>query len=229
MKKTLAVVALLATALTMATAKGAPVLFAHGFIGDTALGGTFAGDNAEKADFGKSLDFGGGIALNFAVASIFGISVGADFNYNQIGYVSESGPTLGVTTKTEYSYNYMSIDIPLMITARAKKFNFAFGPTFSLPLGEIKGAGTATTTSDVLGTSTNNLSSASTISSPFIFGLKFAAGYEQRMGMLRGVVGLNYQLDLMPVKFKNSSGDEYEFATRRALNVDIGVKLPLKF
>ena len=225
MKKTLAVVALLATALTMATAKGAPVLFAHGFIGDTALGGTFDYNTDRKLEFDKSLDFGGGIAINFAVASLFGISVGADVCYNQVGFTSPTGISIfgsTVTTDTAYSYNYLSIDIPLMITARAKKFNFAFGPTFSLPIGEVKGqywAVNSTDKSDV---------TAKTIASPFIFGLKFAAGYEQRMGMLRGVVGLNYQLDLMPLTVK-SGDDTVNFATRRALNVDVGVKLPLKF
>lgn len=239
MKKTLAVVAVLATALTFATAKKSFSMTA-GVRGNFGLGLGTALDK-DLTDVGYELDafqtmnMGGGLFLNFPIASGIGIQPEVNYNYNIIHMTATSTndviSTKSVTTTTA---TYSTIDIPVNITYKFNKFTFLVGPVFTIPVGNIA---TVTHNETTVGSTVtkNDSNDELTLGSNFIMGMDVGLEYSMRIGMIQGFGGVRYNLDFMPMKSKtettNSNGSTTttydELATRRTLAVTIGARVAL--
>ena len=234
MKKILSLVAVAVASVALAAAD--PILFAHGFAGWN-LGSDYhtSGDNVTHP-LGTNVDVGAGLAINIPFGGYFGVQPGVDFYFNQFGTKSTSSVTfLGVTTTTEsegMSY-YMSLDIPVLLTAKIKKFNFALGPNFSIPLALKSKSKSVVTVDSNSTTSEGDYATPNGSINHFIVGMQFGAGYEERLGMARLIFGARYLLDFMPLTLTTTNSDNSKTVTklftRRALFIDIGAKIPLSF
>lgn len=214
MKKTMALIAVLAAGITLASA--APVLSLHGAAGNGFFGTSFAkdSDNQNQKTWGENWDFAFGAGLNFSLGGNFGIQPEVNLAINNAGYTYNTESTL--------SFNYMSLDIPLLLTFRVNKWNFLVGPYVSFPLTQLTRTMKLTANSDP---STNTFDIAN---APFtVWGLTIGAGYEERIGIGRLVIGARYSFDFTPIQAKNTLGVN-DF-TRRALYLDVSYKLALDF
>ena len=128
MKKILAFVAVAVTAVAMASAD--PLLVGHGYFG-VGLGSTVTDhtppaatlSGAEKTwNFGSNLDFGAGIGVNIPFGGNFGIQPGVDFYVNNLGYHAKY-TLLSQTWEQDFTFSYMSLDIPILFTIKINKFN----------------------------------------------------------------------------------------------------------
>ena len=239
MKKTLAVVAVLATALTFATAKKSFSMTA-GVRGNFGLGlGTALDkditDDGFKLDAFQTMNMGGGLFLNFPIASGIGIQPEVNYNYNTIHMTAtttnDSAKYKSVTT---VAASYSTIDIPVNVTYKFDKFTFLVGPVFTIPVGNIATVTHNETTLNSTTTKSDNEGDL-TLGSNFIMGMDVGLEYSMRIGMIQGFGGVRYNLDFMPMKAKeetkNSDGSTTttyeELATRRTLAVTIGARVAL--
>ena len=214
MKKTMALIAVLAAGITLASA--APVLSLHGAAGNGFFGTSFAkdSDNQNQKTWGENWDFAFGAGLNFSLGGNFGIQPEVNLAINNAGYTYNTESTL--------SFNYMSLDIPLLLTFRVNKWNFLVGPYVSFPLTQLTRTTKPNANSDPI-TRTFDIANA-----PFtVWGLTIGAGYEERIGIGRLVIGARYSFDFTPIQAKNTLGVN-DF-TRRALYLDVSYKLALDF
>ena len=214
MKKTMALIAVLAAGITLASA--APVLSLHGAAGKGFFGTSFANDtvNQNQKTWGENWDFAFGAGLNFSLGGNFGIQPEVNLAINNAGYTYNTESTL--------SFNYMSLDIPLLLTFRVNKWNFLVGPYVSFPLTQLTRTTKPNANSDPI-TRTFDIANA-----PFtVWGLTIGAGYEERIGIGRLVIGARYSFDFTPIQAKNTLGVN-DF-TRRALYLDVSYKLALDF
>ncbi|MBR6295240.1 MAG: PorT family protein [Treponema sp.] len=216
MKKILALIA--ASVASIAIAAADPIVVGHGYLGFGALGTTFNKDEmgfTEKVDvfgaFFKNLDFGAGAEINIPFGGYFGVQAGVDFYVNNASYKAE---------EDTYTFNYYSLDIPLLFTAKLEKWNFALGPYLSIPLGDV-----------ISSRESSDGVTALKCATKVNFGITAGVGYEERLGMGRILFGGRYMLDFLPMKSAETTASDkrwFEF-TRRALLIDIGYKLPLSF
>lgn len=215
MKKTMALIAVLAAGITLASA--APVLSLHGAAGNGFFGTSFANDtvNQNQKTWGENWDFAFGAGLNFSLGGNFGIQPEVNLAINNAGYT--------YNTETTFSYNYMSLDIPLLLTFRVNKWNFLVGPYVSFPLTQLTFTDKPTANSNPI-TSTFDIANA-----PFtVWGLTIGAGYEERIGIGRLVIGARYSFDFTPIQQKVGN-TSFDLFTRRALYLDVSYKLALDF
>ena len=186
-------------------------------------------------EFASNLDLGVGVGLNIPFGGYFGVQPGVDFCVNNVGYTNTT-TLLSTTTKTTHTYSYLSLDIPVLLTAKVNKFNFALGPYVSFVLGDnitdsnkiSETVGSSTYTQNHTGDSADKV-----LHSWGSVGLAVGIGYEQRLGMGMLVIGGRYMLDFIPIEVQhtNSSGDrvtDFKF-NRRELAIDVGYKIPLSF
>lgn len=229
MKKLITFLAVSITAIAVAAAD--PIIVGHGFVNFNALGTSF--ENLSPVDvtsltpidevdsfgaFGSNISAGGGVGVNIPFAGYFGVQPEVDLYVNRVGYKYDS---VLYGSDAVASFNYLSLDIPVLFTAKVEKWNFKVGPYVSIPLGNLK-----ITHSN----SSTNYSDDRKITSNAIFGMLAGIGYEERLGMGRIVFGVNYMLDFTPpVTIRNGSSDDYRLFTRRGLMIDIGYKVPLSF
>ena len=217
MKKTVALIAVLAAGITLASA--APVLSLHGAAGNGFFGTSFANDsiNENQKTWGENWDFAFGAGLNFSLGGNFGIQPEVNFAINNAGY------TVNDSTRTR-SYNYMSVDVPVLLTFRVNKWNLLIGPYVSFPVTQL--TETVKTSPDATAvTNTKNI-----VNQPFtIWGLTVGAGYEERIGIGRLVFGARYSLDFTPIKIEGLLGGATDVFYRRALYLDVSYKLALDF
>lgn len=236
MKKILAFAAVAVAAVALASAD--PILVGHGYFG-VGIGSTVKNGNGDALDskltswnFGSNLDFGAGLAVNIPFGGYFGFQPGVDFYVNNVGYKFERTINANLWDKHDVTYNYLSLDIPLLLTAKVNKFNFALGPYVSIPLGDLRETWNGSY-ADAFGEHKYNGNPTTYAHSWGSIGLLIGMGYEQRMGMGRLVIGGNYMLDFIPIDVirKNSDGTETKMAKleRRALKVDVSYKIPLSF
>lgn len=229
MKKTLAIVAVLAAAVSLASAKSySMTIGARGMFG-MGLGTTFADSNTNQ-ELGKSMNAGGGLFLNFPLAYGIGIQPEVDFTYNIVG--TKSVTTAGsLTTTTVGTTSYSTIDIPVNFTYKFNKFTFLAGPVFTIPVGQLSGEGTVTTVIGDNTTTSNYKNDPVDIGSPFIVGMDVGAEYSMRIGLFQGFAGVRYNLDFMPMKNKVTQSDNTvkttELFTRRYLSAEIGLRMAL--
>ena len=236
MKKILAFVAVAVTAVAMASAD--PLLVGHGYFG-VGLGSTVTDhtppaatlSGAEKTwNFGSNLDFGAGIGVNIPFGGNFGIQPGVDFYVNNLGYHAKY-TLLSQTWEQDFTFSYMSLDIPILFTIKINKFNFAVGPYFSIPVGD---ASIVATNGALNGDKTAFLASHSNFDNKysnrtgFNFGATLGIGYEQRLGMGMLVFGGRYMHDFLPIEVKDGENNVVKF-WRGALAIDVGYKIPLSF
>lgn len=214
MKKLIALIAVAVTAVAVAAAD--PLIVVHGFVNLNALGTSFKqeeiSDVSSFGAFGKNVSVGGGVGVNIPFGGYFGVQPGIDIYANRLGYKFEG-------SDSTYAYSYVSMDIPVLFTAKVEKWNFQLGPYLSIPLGKLKGVGTF---------GSYSIESESDITSNVLVGMLFGVGYEERLGLGRIVFGANYMLDFMPIEYEVLGGTEKGF-TRRGLIIDIGYKVPLTF
>ena len=138
--------------------------------------------------------------------------------------VSAFGTTY--TNITDYTFNYLSIDIPVLFTIKVNKFNFAIGPYLSIPLGDV----TETLTNiKILNNPYNDQSYKYPNRSAINFGATLGIGYEQRLGMGMLVFGGRYMHDFLPIEVKDSDSNVIARLWRGALAIDVGYKIPLSF
>ena len=205
MKKLIAMLAVSVTAIAIAAAD--PVLVVHGFVNLNALGTSFeqASDNESTfGAFGDNISIGGGVGLNIPFAGYFGVQPGIDIYGNRVGTKNDN-------TGVVKSGSYVSLDIPLLLTAKVEKWNFQLGPYVSIPLGKFTyKQGDSGTDFD--------------ITSNAIVGMVAGIGYEERLGLGRLVFGARYMLDFMKLEV-----EDIDMLTRRGLEIDIGYKVPLTF
>lgn len=215
MKKTMALIAVLAAGITLASA--APVLSLHGAAGNGFFGTSFANDtvNQNQKTWGENWDFAFGAGLNFSLGGNFGIQPEVNLAINNAGYTYNTESTL--------SFNYMSLDIPLLLTFRVNKWNFLVGPYVSFPLTQLTRTTKPNANSNPI-TSTFDIANA-----PFtVWGLTIGAGYEERIGIGRLVIGARYSFDFTPIQQKVGN-TSFDLFTRRALYLDVSYKLALDF
>jgi hypothetical protein len=238
MKKTIAIISVLVAALSLASAKSLGFTAGiHGFIGegwgkswDTE---TVSSDAKYTDDFAGNMLFGGGLFVNFPLGGTVGIQPEVNFMANSAEYTtSGTGTLLGqsgtLTTKTTYSYN--SIDIPVFLSVKYNKFNFLVGPYISLPVTQVKDSWTKTLDYTFLGsTGTTNDSDSSSydVTSKTLFGLAFGLDYAQRMGGMYLMYGARYMLDFTPVTAQIDDDTTQKLFTRRALLIDLGLRIAL--
>ena len=216
MKKLITLLAVSVTAIAVAAAD--PLIVLHGFVNMNAFGSSYEADlpSSDKMSafgaFGDNVSIGGGIGVNIPFAGYFGVQPGVDVYGNRIGFKYDNSDNI-------YAFSYVSLDIPVLFTAKVEKWNFALGPYLSIPLGDLK-------------VTMKNGSSESSIdrdvSSSVNVGLLLGVGYEERLGLGRIVFGARYMLDFMPIETKVGSTTHKDF-TRRGLIIDIGYKVPLTF
>ncbi len=213
MKKLIAMLAVSVTAIAIAAAD--PVFVVHGFVNLNALGTSYEhapSDASSFGAFGDNVSIGGGIGINIPFAGYFGVQPGLDVYANRVGYKSSN---MGFGDGAINAGNYVSLDIPLLFTAKLEKWNFQLGPYLSIPVGKYK------TTYKV---GSNEASYESDITSNAIVGMVAGIGYEERLGLGRLVFGARYMLDFMKLEI-----EDVETLTRRGLEIDIGYKVPLTF
>ncbi len=231
MKKILALAAVAVTAVALASAD--PLFVGHAYFGvglgsavqDWNKGNSTRTDlgNNYKWNFGSNLDFGAGVAINIPFGDYFGFQPGVDFYVNNVGYHYETGNGYD---KRDQTFTYLSLDIPLLFTAKINKWNFAIGPYVSIPLGDV--------------TSTRNIISSSSLTSYKYshswgsIGALVGVGYEMRIGLGRLVFGGRYFHDFMPIDveykdYSNSWPDGTLSLWRGALEIDVAYKIPLSF
>lgn len=238
MKKTIAIVTVLAAALSLASAKSVGFTAGvHGFLGEgwgkTWDTETVSSDAKYTDDFAGNMLFGGGLFVNFPLGGTVGIQPEVNFMANNAEYTtSGTGTLLGqsgtLTTKTTYSYN--SIDIPVFLSVKYNKFNFLVGPYISLPVTQVKDSWTKTLDYTFLGsTGTTNDSDSSSydVTSKTLFGLAFGLDYAQRMGGMYLMYGARYMLDFTPVTAQIDDDTTQKLFTRRALLIDLGLRIAL--
>lgn len=242
MKKTIAVAALLATALSFVSAKGAGVLAGvHGFFGE-GWGSSWADDQSVSSSatnpFQNNMLYGGGAFVNIVLSGPVGIQPEVNFMVNNAGHyetstlISTSVLTEKIEATTAFKYN--SVDIPVFLTLNYNKFNFLVGPYISIPVSKLTKTVSGTTTTTTLGTTTksdyNPDPTEYEISSTPIFGMAFGANVSERMGGMYLVFGARYMFDFTPVQYKVTSGSTttyYDVYTRRGLTLDAGLKIVL--
>lgn len=209
MKKLIALIAVAVTAVAVAAAD--PLIVIHGFVNLNALGTSWehASDNDSAfGAFGDNVSIGGGVGVNIPFAGYFGVQPGVDIYGNRVG-------TKNSDTGVVNSGSYVSLDIPLLFTAKVEKWNFQIGPYVSIPLGDYK-----LTTK----TGSNENSDDKDITSGALVGMLVGVGYEERLGLGRLVFGARYMLDFMKLEV-----EDIDMLTRRGLEIDIGYKVPLTF
>ena len=215
MKKLIALIAVAVTAVAVAAAD--PLIVIHGFVNFNALGTSF-NDDVYPSDastfgaFGDNISAGGGVGVNIPFGGYFGVQPGIDIYANRVGFKSSE---LFSGTEVVYATNYVSLDIPVLFTAKLEKWNFQLGPYVSIPLGDM---------SADIKYDGGSLSNDGDIDSNVIFGLVAGVGYEERLGLGRIVFGARYMLDFMPIEVEGT-----KIFTRRGLEIDIGYKVPLTF
>ena len=226
MKKILALAAVAVTAVALASAD--PLFVGHAYFG-VGLGSAvqnWNSDNNTRSDlsstawnFGSNLDFGAGIAINIPFGDYFGFQPGVDFYVNNVGYHYEN---THLNSKFDRTYTYLSLDIPLLLTAKINKWNFSIGPYVSIPLG-----------GEVSHLDSDNTNPARYKHSWGSIGALVGVGYEQRIGLGRLVIGGRYMHDFMPIDVYQEYSNGYKHDTfslwRGALAVDVAYKIPISF
>ena len=249
MKKTIAIVAVLAAALSLASAKSLGLtLGVHGTFG-WGLGKSWSSNIQDSIDtatnngataedpFTSNMLYGGGAYVNIPLVSALGLQPEVNFMVNNAGYTStDSGSStiLGITTaytsKVDSSVKYSSVDIPVFLSVKFKKFNFLVGTYIPITVSQLD------MTTDSYATTTIGSSTTETDPDPFtasydiasspLFGMAFGFDYINRIGLARLVTGVRYMLDFTPVTIKIDD-DTQEVFTRRALTANLGVCIPL--
>ena len=240
MKKILAFAVAAVVAVAMASAD--PLIVGHGYFG-VGLGSTvtnpdgtalYSGSESCKWEFASNLDLGVGVGLNIPFGGYFGVQPGVDFCVNNVGYSYHRATSLESTT-VERTYSYLSLDVPILLTAKLNKFNFALGPYVSFVLGDnitdsnkiSETVGGSSWAQDHTGDRADKV-----LHSWGSVGLAVGIGYEQRLGMGMLVIGGRYMLDFIPIEIQHvESGNrvtDYKF-NRRELAIDVGYKIPLSF
>ena len=216
MKKLIALLTVSVAAIAIAAAD--PILVVHGFVNLNALGSSYEADspNSDKMSafgaFGDNVSIGGGVGVNIPFAGYFGVQPGLDVYGNRIGFKYDNSDNIT-------AFNYISLDIPVLFTAKLEKWNFALGPYLSIPLGDLK---------FTMKNGSSENSYDRDISSSVNVGLLLGVGYEERLGLGRIVFGARYMLDFMPIEVEFGGTTSKAF-TRRGLEIDIGYKVPLTF
>ncbi|MBO4318956.1 MAG: PorT family protein [Treponema sp.] len=213
MKKLITLLAVSVTAIAVAAAD--PLIVLHGFVNLNAFGSTLENNSEDFSAlgaFGDNVSAGGGVGVNIPFGGYFGVQPGVDFYFNRVAFKDKDSDLIG-------AYNYVSLDVPVLFTAKLEKWNFALGPYVSIPLGDLnrtrKEGGSGINGSLDISTGAN-------------IGMLFGVGYEERLGLGRIVFGARYMLDFMPIETKVGSTTHKDF-TRRGLIIDIGYKVPLTF
>jgi len=235
MKKILALAAVTAAVMTMATAK--PSLVGHGYFG-AGLGskvldkdGNEIIKDSEQVDsitwnLGSNIDCGAGLAVNIPVSDWLGIQSGVDFYVNKVGYNYKNGMC---SADYDNTFNYKSVDIPLLLTAKLNKWIFAAGPYVSIPVGQIEFTAKGTLTH--IGSIETRIDKETIYEHSWgAVGLEVGAGYEQRFKTGSLILGGRYMLDLIPIEVIEKTGSSAETTAklfRRAVAIDIGYILPL--
>lgn len=223
MKKILALAAVAVTAVALASAD--PLFVGHAYFG-VGLGSAvqnWNSDNNTRSDkpntawnFGSNLDFGAGVAINIPFGDYFGFQPGVDFYVNNVGYHFEDAH---YNTKYDRTYTYLSLDIPLLLTAKINKWNFSIGPYVSIPLG-----------GKVSHLDSDNTNSVEYKHSWGSVGALVGVGYEQRIGLGRLVIGGRYMHDFVAIDVNDKdTGSTGAKLWRGALAVDVAYKIPISF
>lgn len=225
MKKTIAIVAVLAAALSFASAKSYSFTFgAHGFFGE-GWGKSWSDDKANDLTtlknngatvanpFEKNMLYGGGAFVNLPINGTVGVQPEVNYMVNNAGVtVTKSNLT------TTHTVTYNSIDIPVLLTYKAQKFTFLVGPYISIPVSKLN----ITDVIPVIGSQPDSKE----ISTKPIFGMAFGANVAERMGGQYLILGARYMLDFSGIGYTDSNNVEYEF-TRRGLTLDAGIRFAL--
>lgn len=244
MKKTIAFIAILATALSFASAKKYSFTFgAHGFIGEgwgTSWDDDMNVSSDATAPFGDNMLFGAGAFVNLPITGGLGIQPEVNFMANNAAFYEKANASLfGLVSgtfegTTKYSYN--SIDIPVLFTYKLLKFNVLVGPYISIPVTDITKnvSGTITQTNFLTGESSDPYTpDAVTLTSAGkpVFGMAFGANIAERMGGMYLIFGARYMLDFSPMQYVTTASDGtktyHNVATRRGLTLDAGIRFAL--
>lgn len=225
MKKIMALVAVAVAAVAMASAD--PVLIGHGYWG-SGLGTAVRDADGDKIpdtkwNFASNMEFGAGLAVNIPFGGYFGVQPGVDFYVNNVGFNTKDS-----FMDVDFTFSYMSIDIPVLFTVKLNKWNFAVGPYVSIPVGDVVCAAKANNDAGKLVAA--GMDDTKYNHSWGSVGALISVGYEQRLGMGMLTYGARYMHDFMPITITEKNTDnKYGKSWRGSLAVDIGYKVPLSF
>jgi hypothetical protein len=237
MKKTIAIVAVLAAALSFASAKSYSFTFgAHGFFGEGWGASWDDGQNVPSdatKPFAANMLYGGGAFVNLPINGTVGIQPEVNYMVNNAGYTGTSTTSiLGVsaTVTSANTLTYSSVDIPVFLTFKAQKFTLLAGPYISIPVSTLNCAYTTTGSTNLSSsTGTSSGSSQYDLKKP-VFGLALGANVAERMGGQYLILGARYMLDFSPVttvETSNNTTTETKIYTRRGLTLDAGIRFAL--
>ena len=184
MKKTIAIVAVLAAALSLASAKSLGItLGVHGTFGEnwgtSWSEDTLSKDSDAEKPFGSNMVFGGGAFVNIPLVSALGLQPEVNYMVNNGGFKTTSTVEINSSNKTktttDFTYKYSSIDIPVLLSVKFMEFNFLAGPYISIPVSKIDYTTDSYSETTLLGTTSTSDPAPSTtsydISSSPLFGM----------------------------------------------------------
>ena len=233
MKKTIAIVAVLAAALSFASAKSYSFTFgAHGFFGEGWGASWDDGQNVPSdatKPFAANMLYGGGAFVNLPINGTIGIQPEVNYMVNNAGYTATDSVFKGAATvTTANTLTYSSVDIPVFLTFKAQKFTLLAGPYISIPVSTLNWAYTQTASSSLISITPSG-SSQYDLKKP-VFGLALGANVAERMGGQYLILGARYMLDFSPVttvETSNNTTTETKIYTRRGLTLDAGIRFAL--
>ena len=208
MKKTMAVVVMLAAALSLVSAKSSKK---YSFTaGAHALGGvdfgTYSAD-VEKTikdntaySKGLGIGVGGGAWINFPLVQGLCIQPEVNYMYNMAQTTFVTG-----ATETNSVNSYSSIDVAALFTYKIQSINLLAGPVVSFPISDYS-VNTKTSTSGGTAVESNN---ATKIDTTATFGFQAGANTNIRFGLGQIVAGARFMMDFTPIQHfnKNSNGE----------------------
>lgn len=210
MKKTMAVVVMLAAALSLVSAKSSKkysfTAGAHALAGyDFGKYGDALGNGDSKAN----IPLGGGLWINFPLVQGLCIQPEVNYMYNlgQVNY--DEYKVLGVSTgrKGNETRAYSSIDLGCMFTYKIESINIVAGPTVSFPISDMVSNYKMTKISD--GSEVQQDPTTTAIDTLATFGFQAGANTNVRFGLGQIVAGARFMMDFTPTQHfnKNSNGE----------------------
>ena len=229
MKKTMAVVVMLAAALSLVSAKSSKK---YSFTaGAHALAGVgFGTVDKTTEDYIKKttgcskigIPLGAGLWINFPLVQGLCIQPEVNYMYNMVQYTDKHDNSPAAANDVTTVFSYSSIDLGLMFTYKVQSINFLVGPTFSFPIGDYK-----TDTQGTLAGFDVSGKDSTTIATPVTIGFQAGANTNVRFGLGQIVAGARFMMDFTPVQHKYSDDTMEDLSKRMGVLAEVGYRFAL--
>lgn len=186
----------------------------------------------EDASWKLSPIFTGGFGVygRYYIPAIpsLGVQAEVDMLFNNGGSAVFKASAPGISYDITQTVKYNTLEIPVLVVYDIKAgpvtIGLNAGPDFVIPLGKVKESQVA----EMTGVDPAKSEEESEIASKFIVGAIAGADVKFDMGPVTLGLGLQYELDFMPMKLTAEGADEEaESITRRGLRVSLGCEMKL--